>query len=88
MCSHGLLFILSRLQPFVEPVKERTLPENTVLRFEYPVIFIRENQQLCRYPSQLGRIECRHTLGSQDAVILFSMDTENRRIPLVDKEVR
>ena len=35
-CRNSRLF----LQPFIQPVKEGTLPQDAVLRFQYPVVFI------------------------------------------------
>ena len=71
----------------VEPIEEGTLPQYAVLRFKYPVVFIREIEKLGWYISHLGGVKCAHGLGNCDAVIVLAMDNEYWGIPFIHKLV-
>ncbi len=45
------------LEPFVEPAEEEALPEDGVLRLQYPVVFIREDEHFGGDAAELGGIE-------------------------------
>ena len=76
------------LQPFVQPAEEGTLPENSVLWFQYPMILVWEDEQLGRNATHASRIEGSHALVCIDAIVFLAMDAEDRSVPLVYKLVR
>ena len=49
-------------EPLVEPAEEQTLPQDSILRFENPVVFVGEAEELGFYASQAGCVEGRHGL--------------------------
>ena len=52
------------------------------------MILIGEDEQFSRYPSHLGGVERGHRLVGQNAVVFLAVDTENRRVPLIDELMR
>ena len=76
------------LQPAVQPVEEGTLPENAVLGFQYPMVFIGEDEELGGNTFHAGCIEGGHTLSIVDAVVLLAVDAEDGRVPLLHHLVR
>src|SRR3712207_7555037 len=72
-------------QPFVEPFEESPLPEDTILRFQHPVVFVGIYQQFRRNSTHDGRIESRHRLIGKYTVVFLAMDAKNRSVPTVDK---
>ena len=76
------------LQPHIQPFEECTLPKHAILRFQHPMVFVGIDQQLGRNTSKDSCIKRRHTLVSQNSIILFTVDAENRCIPFIDKQVR
>ena len=50
--------------------------------------FFGSYEQFCRDPTQTGRIEGTHSLVIDNAIILLSVDAENRSIPLIYKLMR
>ena len=61
--THPLSVIIDRLlQPLVEPLEVGALPQYTILRTQYPVVLIGEDEQLGRHSAQDGRIEGGHAL--------------------------
>ena len=83
-----LSLLFSRFQPFIQPFKECTLPQNTVLRFQYPMVFIGIDKQFGRHAAHDGCIKSGHSLVGENTEILFTVDAENRSVPFVYKEVR
>ena len=81
------LFVLL-LQPAVKPVEECALPQYAVLWLQYPVVLVREDEQLSRNTPEPCGIECSHALVGIDTVVKFSVDAQNRSVPLIDKLVR
>ena len=61
------------------------MPENTVLGFQHPVVLVWEDEQLSRNAAQTGSIEGAHALIVNNAVVLFAVDAEDGRIPLIYK---
>ena len=86
-----LYFVLSILfggfQPAVEPTDKCAVEKHTVLGLENPVIFIGEDEQLGRNATQLGSIECTHTLRGKDAEVFLTMNAEDGSIPFAYKAV-
>ena len=75
-------------KPTVEPVKECSLPEYTVLWLQHPVVLVGEDEQLCLNTLHAGCIECRHALGGIDAIVFFTVYTQDGSVPFVDEFVR
>ena len=76
------------LQPLIQPAEESALPQDAVLGFQYPVVFVGEDEQFGGHASQFRRIECRHALRGEDAEIFFAVDAEDRRVPFIYEKVR
>ena len=73
----------SFFQPAVEPVEEGALPENSVLWFQHPVVFIGEDEQLGLYATQTGGVEGSHALVGVDAVVHLTVYAKDGRVPFV-----
>lgn len=58
----GLSFLSLGLQPAVKPAEEESLPHYSVLRFEYPVVFVREDYHLGGNTAELGCVKCHFAL--------------------------
>ena len=56
-------------------------------RFQYPVVFVRIDQQFGRNTTHYGGIKSSHCLVGKNAVVLFAMNTKDRCIPFVYKLV-
>ena len=76
------------LQPAVEPVEIGSLPKDTVLWFQHPVVFVGEDEQLGFDATQTGGVEGSHALVGVDAVVLLAVDAEDGGVPLVDEAMR
>ena len=50
------------LQPLIEPAKEGSLPEDTILWFQYPVVLVWEDEKFGRNATQASCIEGSHAL--------------------------
>ena len=76
------------LQPFIQPSEEGALPEHAVLRFEYPVVLVGEDEKFGWDAAQTCCVECTEALVGVDAVVHLTVDAEDRCIPLVDELMR
>ena len=76
------------LQPLIEPAEEGSLPEDTILWLQYPVVLVWEDEEFGRDATQASCIEGSHALVGIDTVILFAVDAEDWSIPLVYKLMR
>jgi len=52
------------------------------------MVFVWKHQQFGRNASEFGSIESLHALGGQNAVIFFTMDAQNGRIPVLNEFMR
>ena len=74
--------------PAVEPAEIFAVPEQGVLRFEYPVVLVREDDESGRDSHHLCRIVGCHSLVCRDAEIHASMCHEQGSVPCGDLFVR
>ena len=65
------------LEVLVEPTEEGTLPENTVLRTEHPVVLVGEKEELGGNAAQTGCREGTFGLGVLNAEITLAVNAEN-----------
>ena len=77
VCFYSVHFIARLFQPAVEPVEETALPEDTVLRLEYPVVFVREYQQFSWYATKFGSVVGTHALRCENTIVGLAMDNHN-----------
>src|SRR5688500_18765244 len=71
-----------------EPIENVPIPEFGILRFKYPVAFVREDDQLRRYILQLKRREKLKALIYRHTKIQFAGRDEGRRIEIIREPVR
>ena len=64
------------------------MPQHAILRFQYPVVFVRIDKQFGRNATHHGCIEGGQCLVGKDAEVLLSVDAEDRGVPFVDEEMR
>ena len=76
------------LQPLIEPAEEGSLPEDTILWLQYPVVLVWEDKKFGRDATQASCIEGSHALVVVDAIVEFAVDTEYRGVPFVDELMR
>src|SRR5579863_8719918 len=77
--------LLSLFCPAIDPVEERLVPERAVLRFQNPVAFIGENQQLGRDLTHLERGVKLEALRVGDAEIQLAVDDQGGRLKLLNE---
>ena len=84
-CTLSIIHYSLLLQPLVQPAEEGSLPENAILWLQYPVVLIREDEELGWDATHTSGIEGTHTLIGIDAIVFLAVDAEDRGIPLIYK---
>ena len=69
----------------IEPVKEDSSPDDSVLWRKHPVAFLGEVQESARNTLNLCRGKGFHALSDWHPKILFSVDHKKRSLPVSDK---
>ena len=89
--QRGLIFLFGYqnvlFQVFIQPMVESSLPEDTVLWLQHPVVFIREIKEFGIDATKHGSIVSLHALREANAVVQTAVDDKDWSRPFVDKEV-
>ena len=80
MHNNQLLF-----QPVVEPVDYGIVPEDGICRFEDPVVFVGEVEQLAGDAETLEGVKRAQSLGIGDPEIQRCVDDEHRGFPALNE---
>ena len=73
------------LQISIQPVEESSLPQDSVLCLENPVVFIWEVKELCWYAAHNRCVIGLHSLREADSVVHAAVDDHDRCSPFVDE---